>query len=161
MPHIHGGYHLFNAYNPRAKHALRLDWHGQHQVARNLCAALHALHVKGYVMGDVNQKKILVTTQGFVTLVDTDSFQVRAGATVYRCPVGVPEYTPHELHGRKFDQIDRAPVHDRFGLAVLLFQLLVDGYHPFSAVLKNPQDSVPGKVDEWCIRHGVVPKMWT
>ncbi|WP_295436216.1 hypothetical protein, partial [uncultured Thiodictyon sp.] len=156
MPRIDGGSSLLNAYNPRAREFLGLDWSGQHHVAKNLCTALHALHLKGYVMGDVNQRNILVTAQGLVTLVDTDSFQVRAGGTLYRCPVGVPEYTPRELQGQRFDQVDRMPEHDRFGLAVLLFQLLMDGYHPFGGAPTNPDRSV-GKVDEWCIRNGIFP----
>jgi len=157
MPRIHGGLSLLNAYNPRARDCLGLDWHAQHQVAKNLCTALHALHVKGYVMGDLNPRNILVTDRGLVTLVDTDSFQVRAGERLYRCPVGVPEYTPRELQGLRFDQVDRTPEHDRFGLGVLVFQLLMDGFHPFAGALRDPADSVPGKTDEWCIRHGVFP----
>ncbi|AUB83076.1 hypothetical protein [Candidatus Thiodictyon syntrophicum] len=142
MPRIDGGSSLLNAYNPRAREFLGLDWSGQHHVAKNLCTALHALHLKGYVMGDVNQRNILVTARGLVTLVDTDSFQVRAGRTLYRCPVGVPEYTPRELQGQRFDQVDRTPEHDRFGLVVLLFQLLMDGYHAVPAVerLTGPLD---------------------
>jgi len=157
MPRIDGGRSLLNAYNPRARDALELDWHARHQVAKNLCTALHALHVKGYVMGDVNPRNILVTTRGLVTLVDTDSFQVRAGQTLHRCPVGVPEYTPRELQGLRFDQVDRGPEHDRFGLAVLVFQLLMDGFHPFAGALRDPRDSLPGKADEWCIQHGIFP----
>ncbi len=148
---------LVNAYNPRAMGALRFDWHDQHQIAANLCAAINALHVKGYVVGDVNPRNVLVTPQGLVTLVDTDSFQVRANGVVHRCPVGTPEYTPRELQGQHFDRIDRGPAHDRFGLAILVFQLLMGGFHPFVGALKNPQDSLPGKIDEWCIQNGVFP----
>ncbi len=157
MQRIDAARPLINAYNPRAKDALNFDWHGQHQVAANLCAALNALHVKGYVVGDLNPRNILVTAQGLVTLVDTDSFQVRANGTVHRCPVGTPEYTPRELQGQPFDRIDRAPEHDRFGLAVLVFQLLMGGFHPFTGALKDPRDSLPGKIDEWCIGNGVFP----
>ena len=157
MPRIDEARPLVNAYNTRAKDALGFDWSGQHQVAANLCAALNALHVKGYVVGDLNPRNILVTAQGLVTLVDTDSFQVRASGSIYRCPVGTPEYTPRELQGQHFEQIDRAPEHDRFGLAVLVFQLLMGGFHPFVGALKDPRDSLPGKIDEWCIANGAFP----
>jgi formylglycine-generating enzyme required for sulfatase activity len=157
MPRIDAAHPLVNAYNPRARDALGFDWHNQHQVAANLCAALNALHAKGYVVGDLNPRNILVTAQGLVTLVDTDSFQVRANGAVHRCPVGTPEYTPRELQGQHFERIDRAPEHDRFGLAVLVFQLLMGGFHPFSGALKDLRDSLPGKIDEWCIQNGVFP----
>lgn len=137
MPRIDAARPLINAYNPRARDALSFDWSGQHQIAANLCAAVNALHVKDYVVGDLNPRNILVTAQGLVTLVDTDSFQVRVGSVVHRCPVGTPEYTPRELQGQHFDQIDRAPEHDRFGLAVLVFQLLMGGFHPFAGALKD------------------------
>ena len=52
----------------------------------------------------------------------------------YRCPVGKPEFTPPELQGRLFAHLDRAPEHDLFGLAVLIFQLLMEGTHPFAGV---------------------------
>src|SRR5262249_42528774 len=41
-------------------------------------------------------------------------------------------YTPPELQGLAFKEIDRGPQHDYFGLAVLIFQLLFIGRHPFS-----------------------------
>ncbi|MCB0060580.1 MAG: hypothetical protein KDE19_00625, partial [Caldilineaceae bacterium] len=65
--------------------------------------------------------------------VDTDSFQIGDGqGTYFPCPVGVPEYTPPELQGQLLAEITRQPCHDCFGLSVLLFQLLMEGYHPFT-----------------------------
>src|SRR5262249_22968595 len=78
----------------------------------------------------------LVTDTALITVVDTDSFQVRDsdGETVYHCPVGKPEFTPPELQGKLFHYIDRTPAHDRFGLAILIFELLMEGIHPFAGV---------------------------
>src|SRR5438105_3869599 len=82
--------------------------------ARNIAAAVHAVHSRGYVIGDVNESNILVTDTALATLVDTDSFQVRdpGSGVVYRCPVGKPEFTPPELQGASFGEIDRTPEHD-------------------------------------------------
>lgn len=53
---------------------------------------------------------------------------------MHRCCVGTPEYTPAELHGKDFSTVDRLVQHDAFGLACLIFQLLVGpGNHPFAA----------------------------
>jgi hypothetical protein len=51
---------------------------------------------------------------------------------MHRCPVGKAEYTPPELQGAPFGDFDRGPEHDAFGLAVLTFQLLMQGVHPFA-----------------------------
>jgi serine/threonine protein kinase len=125
--------HEIYAPKPRRQKLPFFTWLSLHRTARNLAAAVRAVHARGYVIGDTNESNILVSNDALVTLVDTDSFQVRdrQQGTVYRCPVGKPEYTPPELQGRAFSQIDRAPEHDRFGLAVLIFQLLMEGTHPF------------------------------
>ncbi len=116
-----------------------------HRTARNLATALRAIHERGYVVGDLNESNVLVAETALVTLVDTDSFQVwdaEAGRT-YRCRVGKPEYTPPELQDKRFPDVDRAPEHDRFGLAVLLFQLLMEGTHPFAGVFQGRGDPPP------------------
>jgi hypothetical protein len=79
----------------------------------------------------------MVTPSALVTLIDADSFQVqrRIGAkpVLHPCPVGKPEYTPPELQGKTFAEVPRQPEHDRFGLGILIFQLLMEGNHPFRA----------------------------
>ncbi|HEX8361645.1 MAG TPA: hypothetical protein VF613_16130 [Longimicrobium sp.] len=129
---------VFELFNPRTRRAKIPAFNHRylHRTARNLAACLRAVHARGYVIGDINESNILAGADALVTLVDTDSFQVRDPATgaVYRCRVGRPEFTPPELHGVNFAEVDRAPEHDRFGLAVLLFQLLMEGTHPFAGV---------------------------
>ena len=110
------------------------------RAALNVAKAVASLHQTGCVIGDINHSGILVSDQAMVTLVDSDSFQVRSGSTVYRCRVGTGEYTPPELHGHKLEKIDRTPAHDGFGLAVILFQLLFMGRHPFSGRYNGPGD---------------------
>lgn len=116
-----------------------------HRTARNLASAVNALHGRGYVIGDVNESNILVTDTALVTLVDTDSFQVRDPYTgyVFRCPVGKAEFTPPELQGQAFRDVDRTPEQDLFGLGVLLFQLLLEGTHPFAGVYQGNGDPPP------------------
>jgi len=107
-----------------------------HRTARNLATAVRALHERGYVIGDLNESNLLVAETALVSIVDTDSFQVwdSEAGVMYRCRVGKPEYTPPELQGKSFAQVDREPAHDRFGLGVLIFQLLMEGTHPFAGV---------------------------
>jgi DNA-binding helix-hairpin-helix protein with protein kinase domain/Tfp pilus assembly protein PilF len=101
-------------------------------VAANVARAVAAVHEHGYVVGDLNPKNILVTPRATVTLLDCDSFQVETDGKLYRCEGGFPEYTPPELQGLAFREVDRTQTHDCFGLAVVVFQLLFLGRHPFS-----------------------------
>jgi DNA-binding helix-hairpin-helix protein with protein kinase domain len=101
-------------------------------VAANIARAVAAMHEHGFVIGDVNPKNILVTHKATVYLLDVDSFQISADGRTYRCEGGFPEYTPPELQGLAFREVDRTPEHDYFGLAVVIFQLLFMGRHPYS-----------------------------
>ena len=102
------------------------------RAAINLASAVASIHANGCVIGDINHSGILVSSQALVTLIDSDSFQYRSPTKLFRCLVGVAEYTPPELQGALFDKVDRSANHDNFGLAVLLFQLLFLGRHPFA-----------------------------
>jgi DNA-binding helix-hairpin-helix protein with protein kinase domain len=91
----------------------------------------------------VNESNILVSDTALVTLVDTDSFQVREpdSGVVYRCPVGSRNLP---LNSKvRVSEIDRVPEHDLFGLAVLIFQLLMEGTHPFSGIYQGIGDPPP------------------
>ncbi len=144
MPRVTGMRSLINFYNPgiRRRYNPLFNYRYLHRAARNLSAAINALHVRGYVIGDINESNILVSDTALVVLVDTDSFQVRdvQHGIVYRCPVGKPEFTPPELQNKKFAEIDRLPEHDRFGLAILLFQMLMEGTHPFAGIYRGSGD---------------------
>jgi WD40 repeat protein/serine/threonine protein kinase len=136
MPRIEHGRCAIEFYNPRMRQQLCPLFHYRYLVrtAHNLAVALHAVHERGYVVGDLNESNVLVTNQALVALVDTDSFQVHTPNRLFRCRVGKPEYTPPELQNARFTDIDRLPEHDAFGLAVLIFQLLMQGTHPFAGM---------------------------
>jgi formylglycine-generating enzyme required for sulfatase activity len=130
---------IFQYYNPstRRKESPTFSYVYLLRTARNLAVAFKSVHARGYVIGDVNESNVLVAEDAIVTLVDTDSFQVNDGTTVYRCTVGKPEYTPPELQGLSFRDVDRSFEHDLFGLGVLIFQLLMEGTHPFGGVFTS------------------------
>jgi len=158
MPRAEGP-RIFEFYNPvsRRRAAPLCDWGRLHRAGVSLAAAFDALHGAGYVVGDVNESNILLSPDdASVTLVDADSFQVRdpVGNVVYRSGVGKAEFTPPELQGARFADVDRTPEHDRFGLAVLLFLLLMEGTHPFAARFEGDGEALP--VEER-IRRGLYP----
>lgn len=112
-------------------------------VARNLAAAFYSLHSAGLVIGDVNEGNILIDKNGMLTFIDCDSFQVQVKEEkkYYFCEVGVPRYTPPELLEMvSFDEVVRTPNTDVFSMAVLIFQLLFLGRHPFAGRNTTEED---------------------
>jgi serine/threonine protein kinase len=145
MPYVRNAVAALNVFNPRlrARTLPEFDIRYLHRTARNLAAALGALHARDYVVGDLNESNVMVTPATLVTMIDTDSFQVRATPRgkppiIYPCPVGKFEYLPPELQAQSLKNVYRLPEHDRFALSVLIFQLLMDGNHPFRAKWNRP-----------------------
>jgi len=158
MPRITGLRRIIDFFNPktRRQNCPCFNYFYLHRTAYNLAASVRALHEGGYVLGDVNESNILVSDRTLVSLVDTDSFQVwdAQNGVLYRCRVGKPEFTPPELQGKNFAQVDRQPAHDLYGLGVLLFELLMEGSHPFAgAYLRSGE---PPTIEQR-IRHGFFP----
>lgn len=139
MPHIQNARELTHVYNPvlRAQHSPKFNWFYLHSSAFNYVSALEAIHAGGYVVGDIKPQNILVDPRALIAIIDTDSFQVAnpESGMKYRCPVGSEGFTPPELlrlvAGKKFTEVDRTEIHDRFGMAVIIY-LLLFGRHPFT-----------------------------
>jgi DNA-binding helix-hairpin-helix protein with protein kinase domain len=139
MPRIDGRVTIATAMNPGSRKATypQATWGWLVHAGRNLAVAMEAVHGAGVVIGDVNDSNVLVGGDAVVRLIDVDSFQVRDGKRVYTCDVGMPIYQPPELYGRSYAGLERTPNHDRFGLAVLIFQLIFMGRHPWAGIWKN------------------------
>lgn len=137
MPLLSAQHPLHELLGPRSRqeHFPRAHWKFLIHTGANLARAFSVLHERGVVVGDVNSNNVVVCPDSTARLIDCDSFQVRAGGALYRCNVGVPDYQPPELQTADFASVERLPQHDLFGLAVMLFQLLFVGKHPFSGVL--------------------------
>jgi DNA-binding helix-hairpin-helix protein with protein kinase domain len=134
---------IHSIYSPKERKVNypEFTWINLIQLAKNAAAAFHYIHSTGTVMGDVNESNFLVDPKtGVTSLIDCDSYQVTFEGYTYRCPVGVGQWTPPELHGANFDLVDRSVNHDLFGLAVLIFQLLFIGRHPFSSQAESDLD---------------------
>jgi DNA-binding helix-hairpin-helix protein with protein kinase domain len=108
--------------------------------ALNVANSVAAVHASGCIIGDINHSGILVSQDAIASLIDADSFQFRFHGNIYRCAVGVPDFTPPELQGGRLDQVDRTANHDAFGLAVMIFQMLFMGRHPFVGGFKAGGD---------------------
>jgi DNA-binding helix-hairpin-helix protein with protein kinase domain len=144
-------------YNPqqRLKQFPKSGWNFQVRAALNLAAAFDEVHQTGCLVGDVNESNAMVSNAAIIRLVDCDSFQVSAGGRIFRCPVGKPEYTAPDLQGKPYGSIVRTPQHDLFGLAVLIFQLLFVGRHPFAGIEPKLKDAtIEEKISQYRFAYG-------
>jgi hypothetical protein len=142
LPAVPGARSLTALGNPklRARRAADMNFHFLHAVAANVAFLLARLHAAGIVVGDLKPDNILIDDRALATLIDCDSVQVaEPDGTVHPCPVGSEGFTPPEWIGRSFADAPRHETADRFGLAVILYQLLT-GAHPWTGEWMGPGD---------------------
>lgn len=158
MPKVNG-FKVYDVLQPQVRSKNHPQWNHRtlYRLAYNMAKAVDALHRKGYVIGDINFHNMLCHDNALVTLIDCDSMQVRdAQGQSYRCLVGMPEYTPRELQGADWTVVNRTPDHDCFGFAVILFQLLMQGFHPFAGRCLDPRKEIE-QMHVYCITQGIFP----
>jgi hypothetical protein len=118
------------------------------------------LHDAGVVIGDFNLKNIRVSKQALVTLIDCDSMQITdpAGGERFFCSVVMPEFLPPELVGASLHKTVRHPSGDLYALAIHLYQLLLQGEHPFRGMWtgngEKPQIPDLARDGMWALRSG-------
>ena len=162
MPKMGTSSRLYELIQPqlRAKHHPKLNYTYNYRVAANLAQAMASIHAKNYVIGDVNEHNALFNSNALITIIDCDSMQVidQQTNTVFPCLVGVPEMTAPELQGVDFSKVAHARTQDSdvFALAIIIFKLLMEGFHPFQgvAVGKEPNRE---QAHVYCIQHQIFP----
>lgn len=99
------------------------------RIAATIAHYLHRMHEHRIVFCDFNPKNILVSNNlTNVTFVDADAFQ-HAFGTAFTKPHFFPGYaSPAHIEAKPGP---RTPADDNFVLAIHIFQLLLDGGHPF------------------------------
>ena len=109
-----------------------VTWGHLVNVAANLCLAVESVHAVDAVIGDFQERNILVANTTQVTLVDCDSMQFTDGSGErFLCSVGRPEFTAPELAEANLRDDPREKPSDLFALAVHIHLLLMAGNHPF------------------------------
>jgi DNA-binding helix-hairpin-helix protein with protein kinase domain len=127
---------MHELYSPKSRKLRfpKADYRFLIHAAVNVARAVGQVHHTGCVIGDLNHSGVLVSQTGTVALIDADSFQFTINGRSYPCVVGVPDFTPPELHGVDLSTATRTKAHDHFGLAVAIFQLLAMGKHPYAGM---------------------------
>ncbi|WP_338740525.1 hypothetical protein [Haloplanus salilacus] len=101
----------------------------RYKTAYNLAIMVDAIHKQGHAIGDLNHQNILVD-DGYVVLIDCDAFHISGENDTYGDDTYFPRYIPPEGRGDSLGAVRKA---DPFGLGVHIFQLLMEGFHPFQA----------------------------
>ena len=140
MPLIEGGKPIYILFRDKDTRDFFKDynWTKSLCVALNLAHLVDIIHSNECVIGDMNPGNMIVYPNGWVSILDVDSFDITDPATGehFKCGVGMPDYLAPELQHRKSlkDESSKFTKHtDEFALAVNIFQLLFH-YHPFLAV---------------------------
>ncbi|MGE6695723.1 topoisomerase DNA-binding C4 zinc finger domain-containing protein [Sphingobium limneticum] len=125
---------IHELYGPKSRkaHFPKADYRFLVRAALNVSNAVVKVHQSGCVIGDFNHSGVLVSNEATVSLIDADSFQYSRDGKLFPCVVGVPDFTPPELHGADLSTVRRTEAHDNFGLAVAIFHLLAMGKHPYA-----------------------------
>lgn len=143
MPRLTAQEPLHHLYSPAQRKQKFADksWAFLVHVARNLAQVFAVIHAHGHVIGDVNPNLVYVSGNGLLTLIDCDSFQITDGSEIFGCDVGVAHYLAPELQQyTSFRGLIRTPNQDNFGLALLIFHLLMMGRHPYAGVRADLRD---------------------
>jgi len=154
-------------YGAAAKYP-HMPWESRLVIAQNLCVVLSCVHAVGHTVGDFNPKNISVNPKtGHIMFLDTDSYHIADGSDTLRCDVGMPEYLPAEIQfkmrGGGTLATAKLPTFtqdtDNFALAIHIFQLLMNGVHPFACAIIPSQSSVTAPQPHENISKGEFPFM--
>lgn len=166
MPFIEQGVGIFNIArgcdNPASK-TMFPRYTRIHNVvaATNLARAVNHLHEHGYIIGDMNSQNILVGPKCCIIILDNDSFDFvdPQSGNHFKCTAGTQEYLAPELQGRNLREESARFTResDNFSLAIHIFQLLMNNFHPFTGknLAVNRDSSVNEQLDN--IQKGLCP----
>lgn len=132
------------------------------EIARNLSLLVADLHDHGHYFVDLKPQNIRVVLGAHVvTLLDCDGFSI-SGADGKRFPAALvsTDYISPEAYREHLPLERLGEDQDRYALAVILFQLLNRGTHPFQGIIKVPgivANTNDDKAAKGLYPHGMVP----
>lgn len=125
-------------------------------LAANLAAVVAELHRRGHHVVDLKPVNLRFYPKSlYMAMLDCDGFSIRGPALRFTAPQFTPDYlAPEFQRGGLTDAGEETQ--DRFALAVVVFQLLNFGIHPFTGRPANdrvPTD-IPGRIAAGCYAYG-------
>jgi DNA-binding helix-hairpin-helix protein with protein kinase domain len=138
LPRAREAVALSVALDPLARRRVMRKWTYRHSIclSLNLCHAFSLGHqIPGYVFGDPNSENVMFDRSCQVTITDMDSGQIHTGKRVFECQMTTVNYSAPEV--LISNSTLRSVQQDYFALAVMLFELLCDGQHPFAGRVRG------------------------
>ena len=132
------------------------------EIAANLSSLIADLHRHKHYFIDFKPQNIRVfKTTHAVTLVDCDGFSISSAQGIrHPAQLLTTDYFSPEAFNNHTSIMDLGVEHDKYALAVIIFQLLNGGIHPFQGILID-RDSSASTNDEKAAAglypHGQVP----
>ena len=105
-------------------------------ITQNILDRIKYLHDNGVIIGNVTPENIMFTSTEDIYFIDADSWQYRE----FPCPDGDVYSTPPELQGRDFRTFLRTMGNENFGVATLVFRLMMQGYPPYASFERELPD---------------------
>ena len=131
------------------------------EVAKNLSRLVADLHRHGHFFIDCKPQNIRVFKQNHVvTLIDCDGFSIKGKNKTFPAELLSTDYIAPEAQRNNTLPADLGELQDRYALAVILFQLLNRGTHPFQGLLTDNSLSVntnDEKAAAGLYPYGIVP----
>jgi serine/threonine protein kinase len=129
-------------------------------IAHNLSSLLAHLHAQKHAVIDLKPQNIKVFRRThIVTLLDCDSYRIEHNGRWFPATNFTPDYIAPEALRNEIPPQGLTETQDRFALAVILFQLLNGGIHPFQGI-QTGGDELPtndAKVGAGLYAHGRTP----
>ncbi len=126
-------------------------------LAANLAAVIDALHQQQHYVVDLKPVNLRFYRDSlYIAMLDCDGFSIQGHAERFPAEQFTADYLAPEFQ-RKGMPAGTELAQDRFALAVIIFQLLNFGIHPYSGRPGNAQvaTDIPGRIRDGCYAYGV------
>ncbi|WP_215409269.1 hypothetical protein [Janthinobacterium sp. JC611] len=126
-------------------------------LAANLAAVIDALHQQQHYVVDLKPVNLRFYRDSlYIAMLDCDGFSIQGHAERFPAEQFTADYLAPEFQ-RKGMPAGTEMAQDRYALAVVIFQLLNFGIHPYSGRPGNAQvaTDIPGRIRDGCYAYGV------
>lgn len=128
-------------------------------LAANLAAVIAALHAQHHYLVDLKPVNLRFYRDTlYMAMLDCDGFSIQGSGERFLAPQFTIDYLAPEFHARGITAAGEKE-QDRFAMAVVIFQLMNFGIHPFSGKPANdrvPTD-IPGRIAGRWYAYGLRP----